>query len=100
MTGDRSDILLVEDNGADVYLFRKALTDAGLNYALTVIGDGGQAMTFIRGEGEYADRPVPDLAIIDLSLPKNDGIQVVEAIREAERFGDMPIVITSSSAKP
>jgi len=93
-------ILLVEDNEADVYLFRKALTAADLNYELTVIEDGGRAMAFIQGEGEYTARPVPDLAIIDLSLPKNDGIQVVEAIRQAERFADVPIVLVSSSAKP
>src|ERR1051326_7449108 len=85
-------ILLVEDNAADVYLFRKAMTNAELNYELTVIEDGGGAMMFIRAEGRYAGSPVPDLAIIDLSLPKNDGIQVVEAIRQEERFADVPVV--------
>jgi len=93
-------ILLVEDNDADVYLFRKALKNAGLNFDLTVIEDGGRAIAFIRGEGQYAGSPVPDLAIIDLSLPKDDGIEVFEAIRAAERFADMPVVIASSSAKP
>ena len=93
-------ILLVEDNLADVYLFRKALMGAGLNFELTVIQDGGQAMAFIRGEEQYADSPVPDLAILDLSLPKKDGIQVLEAIRAAERFADMPVVLASSAAKP
>src|ERR1043166_3740304 len=93
-------ILLVEDNAADVYLFRKAMTNAELNYELTVIEDGGGAMMFIRAEGRYAGSPVPDLAIIDLSLPKNDGIQVLEAIRADERFAEMPVVVASSSAKP
>jgi CheY-like chemotaxis protein len=93
-------ILLVEDNDADVYLFRKALASAELKFELILIEDGGRAMVFIRGEGEYAGRPVPDLAIIDLSLPKNDGIQVVEAIRHAERFADVPVVLVSSSARP
>jgi len=93
-------ILLVEDNDADVYLFRKALAGAELNFELIVIEDGGRAMQFIRNEGKYADSPVPDLAIIDLSLPKNDGIQVIEAIRAAVRFAGMPVVVASSSAKP
>ena len=93
-------ILLVEDNAADVYLFRKAMTNAELNYELTVIEDGGGAMMFIRAEGKYAGSPVPDLAIVDLSLPKNDGIQVLEAIRADERFAEMPVVVASSSAKP
>jgi CheY-like chemotaxis protein len=100
MTGDPVRILLVEDNEADVYLFRKALLSAGLNFELTVIEDGGAAMAFVRGDGHYADAPVPDLAVIDLSLPKNDGIQVLEAIRGTERFADIPVVITSSSGSP
>ena len=93
-------ILLVEDNYADIYLFRKALVGAGLNFELTIIEDGGGAMAFVRGEGEYASSPVPDLAVIDLSLPKNDGIQVLEAIRSTERFANMLVLVTSSSAKP
>ena len=93
-------ILLVEDNTADVYLFRKALTAAGLNFELTVIEDGGSGMAFARGEGQYAGSPVPDLAVIDLSLPKNDGIQILEAFRAAKRFSDVPVVVTSSSTVP
>jgi CheY-like chemotaxis protein len=94
-------ILLVEDNEADVYLFRIALLRAGLEFNLIVMEDGGKATAFVRGEGEHAGRcPVPDLAVIDLSLPKEDGIQVIEAIRADQRFADIPIVVTSSSAAP
>ena len=93
-------ILLVEDNTADVYLFRKALLGAELNFELTVIEDGGRAIAFVRGEGEYAGSPVPDLVVLDLSLPKNDGIQVLEAIRATKRFANVPVVITSSSPSP
>lgn len=100
MKDDRFDILLVEDNDADVYLFRKALTAADLNFELTVVEDGGRAIEFVRGEGKYTGSPVPDLAVIDLSLPKNSGVQVLEAIRGADRFADMPVVVTSSSASP
>lgn len=100
MSPEPARILLVEDNQADVYLFRKALASAGVVFELTVIEDGGRAIAFARGEGEYAGRPVPDLAIIDLSLPKNDGIQVLEAIREGQRFADMPVLVASSSVVP
>ena len=93
-------ILLVEDNTADVYLFRKALLGVELNFELTVIEDGSTAIAFVRGEGEYAGSPVPDLAVLDLSLPKNDGIQVLEAIRATKRFANVPVVITSSSPSP
>ena len=93
-------ILLVEDNSADVYLLQKALEGADLNFELTVIDDGGSALEFVRGYGKYSDRAVPHLAVIDLSLPKNDGIQVLEAIRATERFASMPVIVMSSSTRP
>jgi CheY-like chemotaxis protein len=93
-------ILVVEDNTADVYLLRKALLGAGLNFELTVIEDGGRAIAFVGGEGEYAGSPVPDLVVLDLNLPKNDGIQVLEAIRATKRFSNVPVVVTSSSPSP
>lgn len=93
-------ILLVEDNDGDVYLFRKALATAGLDFELTVIKDGSRARAFVRGEGEYVDRPLPDLAILDLSLPKDDGLQVLETIRQSEGFAGMPILVASSSPHP
>jgi two-component system, chemotaxis family, response regulator Rcp1 len=97
---ERVRILLVEDNSADVYLFRKALLRAGLVFDLTIIEDGGTALEFAHSEGQFAGVPVPDLAVIDLSLPVNDGLQILEAIRAAKRFADMPVVIASSSASP
>ena len=100
MTGEPFSILLVEDNDADVYLLRKALESAGLHFELTVVEDGGTALEFVRGDGKYAGNASPHLAIIDLSLPKNDGIQILEAIRAAKRFAGMPIIIMSSAARP
>ena len=100
MTEKTFHILLVEDNSGDVYLFRKALLSAGLTVELTVLEDGGAAMAFINGEGKYAGLEVPDLALIDISLPKHDGIQVVEAIRNTERFAQMTVVVTSTSSTP
>jgi CheY-like chemotaxis protein len=93
-------ILLVEDNSADVYLLQKALEGADLNFELTVIDDGGSALEFVRGDGKYSDRAVPHLAVIDLNLPKNDGIQVLEAIRATQRFAGMPVIVMSSSTHP
>jgi two-component system, chemotaxis family, response regulator Rcp1 len=90
-------ILLVEDNTADVFLFHEELEQAKLNYGLTVIGDGAEALAFVRGEGQYAASPVPDIAVLDLNLPKADGIQVLRAIRHSERLARVPVVITSSS---
>ena len=93
-------VLLVEDNAGDIYLFRKALEGAGLNFALTVIEDGSQALALVRGEREYAGDPVPDLVVLDLNLPKHEGIEVLDAIELSRSFEGVPVVITSSSPWP
>src|SRR5215469_10456895 len=97
MSADRVRILLVEDNAGDVYLFRKALKAAELNFELTVIDNGAEALAFFQGKGDYADSPPPDLTLLDLNLPKNDGIEVQRVIRRNERFANVPVVVTSSS---
>lgn len=93
-------ILLVEDNAADAYLFRMALENAKVNFELTVLSDGAEALAFVRREGKYAESPLPDLAVMDLNLPKNDGAEVLEAVRKSTQFSTLPVVITSSSASP
>lgn len=93
-------VLLVEDNAGDAYLFRKALEEAELNVALTVIDDGYRALAFVRGEREYAGDPVPDLVVLDLNLPKHAGDEVLKAIAQSRRFEGVPVVITSSSPWP
>ena len=74
-----SRILLVEDNEADVYLFRKALETADLQFELTVMGDGAEALAFVRRERKYSASSVPNLVALDLNLPKDGGIQVLRA---------------------
>ena len=96
MSGQRVHILLVEDNHADVYLFRKALEAAELNFQLTALEDGASAIAFVRGEAEYAGCSLPDLIVLDLNVPKYDGGQVLRAIKSTERFAHVPVVIASS----
>lgn len=93
-------ILLVEDNAADIYLLRQALKGTGLNIELTVIEDGAEALAFVRGQGNYAALPVPDLAVLDLNLPKNGGTAVLEAMRKSESLSHVPVAIMSSTATP
>ena len=95
-----SRILLVEDNDADVYLFRKALEAAALIFELTVLQDGAKALAFVRQQGSYSGRSVPDLVVLDLNLPKDGGIQVLRAIRENATFCNVPVAVVSSSASP
>jgi CheY-like chemotaxis protein len=93
-------ILLVEDNAADAYLFRKALENAELNFELLLLEDGAQALAFVRGEGAFGAEPAPDLVVLDLNLPKSDGTEVLQAIRQSRHLSKIPVVITSSSSSP
>jgi len=93
-------ILVVEDNPADVMLLRWALETAELDFELTVIDDGGDALAFVQQRGEYADAVAPDLAILDLNLPRNDGLEILQAIRASQAFTDLTVAILSSSSSP
>lgn len=92
-------VFLVEDNPGDVGLLRLALQDAQLDCELTVVPDGAQALQFVR-EQDSGTRALPDLAILDLNVPKNDGLDVLEAIRTSARLGSMPVVMLTSSSSP
>jgi chemotaxis family two-component system response regulator Rcp1 len=66
-------VLLVEDNPGDVRLTKEALKEGKLLNQLTVVGDGVEALSFLRRQGIYADAPQPELILLDLNLPKKDG---------------------------
>jgi CheY-like chemotaxis protein len=75
MGGELYRILLIEDNPGDVYLFKEALRRAELNFELTVLADGDEALQFILHDGQDEDSQGPDVAILDLQLPAHDGME-------------------------
>jgi chemotaxis family two-component system response regulator Rcp1 len=91
-------ILLVEDNPADIYLFREALKGAGVNFELTVIENGADGLAFARRQGAYAESSIPDLAVLDLNLPKGGGASVLEAMRGNKDLRSVPAFIMSSTS--
>lgn len=91
------DILLVEDNPGDVDLAREALERNKMCNELHVVGDGDQAMAFLRREGNYAEVPRPDLILLDLNLPKKDGREVFAEIKGDEDLKRIPVVILTLS---
>jgi two-component system response regulator len=93
-------VLLVEDNPGDVDLLRLAFSNAGLDCELTVLDDGGEALAFVRQDGKYAGVSVPDLAILDLNVPKNDGLEILAAMRANPKFAELPVAVLSSSSSP
>lgn len=91
------EILLVEDNPADVRLTREALKEAKVRNQLHVVEDGVAAMEFLTRQGEYADAPRPDLILLDLNLPKKDGREVLEEIKQDDSLKRIPVVVLTTS---
>ena len=91
-------IVLVEDNPGDVKLLRLALRQAAVQCELQVLTDGGEGMALARHEGRYAQAPPPDLIVLDLNLPKHDGLEVLEALRADPGLAAVPVVVFSSFA--
>jgi chemotaxis family two-component system response regulator Rcp1 len=94
-------ILLVEDNPADVRLTREIFENGGNNGGdqphLNVVGDGEQAMAYLRREEPYADRPRPQLVLLDLNLPKKDGREVLEEMKADAALRRIPVVVLTTS---
>jgi CheY-like chemotaxis protein len=91
------EILLVEDDPGDVVMTREAFQDYKLRNTLHVVDDGAEAMAFLRNEGEYTDRPRPDLVLLDLNLPRMDGREVLEAIKSDPDLASIPVVVLTTS---
>ena len=98
--GGKPRVLLAEDNPGDVDLLRLAFSNAALDCELTVLDDGGEALAFVRQDGKYAGVPIPDLAILDLNVPKNDGLEILAAMRANPKFAELPVAVLSSSSSP
>ena len=91
------EILLVEDSPSDVDLTREALEDTKVHNNLSVVGDGVEALAFLRREGRYADAPYPDLILLDLNLPKKDGREVLAEIKSDPELRRIPVVVLTTS---
>ena len=90
-------ILLVEDSPGDVRLTQEVLRDARIANDLHVVGDGEEAMAFLRQEGEFADRPRPDLVLLDLNLPRKDGREVLSDIQSDPDLQSVPVIVLTTS---
>jgi two-component system, chemotaxis family, response regulator Rcp1 len=91
------DILLIEDNPADVRLTREALKEAKVLNTLHIAGDGMEALAFLRKQGQFAGSSTPDLILLDLNLPKKDGREVLAEIKQDEALKRIPVVVLTTS---
>jgi CheY-like chemotaxis protein len=90
-------IVLAEDNPADTFLVRRALHEHRIDCDLLVISDGEQLLKLIDRFDANANLACPDLLLLDLSLPKHGGLDVLKHLRKSERCGQTPVVILTSS---
>jgi two-component system, chemotaxis family, response regulator Rcp1 len=92
------EVLLIEDSPGDVRLTREAFKDAKVHINLHVASDGAKAMAFLKREGEYASALRPDMILLDLNLPKKDGREVLEEIKDNPTLKTIPVVVLTTSS--
>ncbi len=91
------EILLVEDNPRDARLAEETLKDTEVHNNLYHVKDGVNAMQFLHRQAGYANAPQPDLVLLDLNLPRKDGREVLEEIKEDPKLRFIPVVVMTTS---
>ena len=96
-TAEMIDVLLVEDDPGDVLMTREAFEDHKVANTLHVVGDGVEALQFLRRQGPYAQSPTPDLVLLDLNLPRMDGREVLAELKADPELRRIPVVVLTTS---
>ncbi|WP_144868313.1 response regulator [Hyella patelloides] len=91
------EILLVEDSLIDIKVIAKVFEQVATPHSLKVVRDGVAAIAYLCQQGEYLSYPKPDLILLDLHLPRKNGLAVLEAIKSDERFADIPVIMLTVS---
>jgi CheY-like chemotaxis protein len=91
------DVLLVEDDEGDVLMTREAFEHYKIHNTLHVVTDGEQALQFVRQQGDFADAPRPGLIMLDLNLPRRDGLEVLAELKNDPELRVIPVVILTTS---
>jgi CheY-like chemotaxis protein len=93
-------ILLVEDNEGDILLTIEAIRESRIDNDVSVVRDGAEAINFIEKRNNYSTAHTPDLILLDINLPKRNGLEVLAYIKNNDRFKHIPVVILTTSSSP
>ncbi|MDO4245591.1 MAG: response regulator [Deinococcus sp.] len=99
MTSDTNivEILLVEDSEPDILLTEEAFSEARVRNRLHVVRDGEEALQFLRREGDYAAAPRPDVILMDINMPRKNGLEVLEEVKADPSLRSIPVLILTTS---
>jgi chemotaxis family two-component system response regulator Rcp1 len=92
------EVLLVEDNAADVRLIKEGMTAVKSKCRLSVVSDGEEALEFLRRKGRHANAPRPTLMLLDLNLPRKDGLEVLQEMKADPLLKRIPVMVLTSSS--
>ncbi|MDB6029150.1 MAG: two-component system response regulator [Verrucomicrobiales bacterium] len=96
-------VLHAEDDSNDVLLLKRAVAKLGLTHRFFYVGNGEEAIHYLRAEGEFSDRvkfPFPNMLIVDLKMPKKGGLDVLQWLSTHDECGVIPTMVLTSSAQP
>lgn len=96
-------VLVLEDDADDFFFLQRALGRAGVHLPLQHLQNGAAAVSYFRGEGEFADRkryPIPVVVVADLKMPAFDGLEFVRWLRQESDYKSVPVIVVSSSTIP
>ena len=91
------EVLLVDDNPADIDLTSEALSRSKRRLHISAVTDGSEAILFLRREGKYSQAPSPDLVLLDLNLPRKTGREVLSDVKADAALATIPVVVFSTS---
>ncbi len=94
---DKPRILLVEDNPGDIRLTQEAFKESSLDIQMDVVTDGEMALDFLFKKGRYAEAIKPDVVLLDLNLPKKNGIEVLKEVKADETLKRIPVIVLTTS---
>ncbi|MBP6262715.1 MAG: response regulator [Nitrospira sp.] len=99
MTMRPFDILLAEDNEDDILLIREAFETANMANRVAIVRDGEEALDYLRGKGPYSQCPFPGMVLLDINMPKKNGLDVLIELKSEPRFRPLPVVMLTVSER-